>query len=145
MCIVLPEKNHGKNGTGSPLPLIEMKMDQQHPHKLAKTGGDNLTSQTQWALVTASVAAFSAFCCFAVGFSQHAPTAASPRAPAGFRETVLLKPLTQFTATTSRKALASQWVYCRDKKCSQTGTLCNTSSFCYPWFISMPQCNSPFK
>lgn len=121
MCIVLPEKHHKKNGTGSPLLLIEMKMDQQHPRIPAKTGGDNLTSQTRWAVVT--VAAFSAFCCFAVGFSQHVPTAASPGAPAGFRETVLLKPLTQFTATTSRKALASQWVYCRDKKCSQTGTL----------------------
>lgn len=55
---------------------------------------------------------------------------------------MLLKPLTQFTATTSRKALASQWVYCRDKKYSQTSTLCSTSSFCHPWFISMLQCNS---
>lgn len=107
-------------------------MDQQHPYIPTKTGGDNLTSQTRCAVVTVSVTEFSAFCCYTVGFFQHVPTAAGPTAPAAFRETVLLKPLTQFTATTSRKALASRWVYCRDKKCSQTSTLCSQGHFAIP-------------
>lgn len=136
----------------SPILLIKMKMDQQHPHiptalrKIPLKHKDPRSQCHQPNLICYSdhnqQQSFQLFTTYQWLF----PTCLNSCQPcsSSILRNGATQTLTHFTVTTSRKALASQRFYCRD---GVRNLLTNQHTLQhkfihYPQFISMPQCNS---